>query len=86
MKWFYGCIIGFLAIMLVIVLTSNKNPEDYAEYDYVTYNYAIITLPTGELVEGPLDGYLFGDERVSVRINGVWYSVAHLDVALMEKR
>lgn len=89
-----------LAVVLIFFVApslsarSAGNNDDYEDYDNEQeflesgpkFNYAMITLPSGELIEGRLDYCIYGESRVILKLNGVWYSVAHLDVVLMEKK
>ena len=51
------------------------------------FNYAIIELPNGEIVEGRVELWNDYDEsdQLQVKINGIYYLVHSTDVVLMSK-
>lgn len=51
------------------------------------YNYAIIQLPNGEIIEGALESWRDYDDsdQLQVKIDGVYYLVHSTDCVLMAK-
>lgn len=81
MKKFVTVIWGIVMIMLLFALPAcNKQIVDL---NY-TFNYAIIYLPNGEIVEGAVQSwtdYEDGDQ-IQVKIDGITYLVHSSNIAL----
>ncbi len=75
-----------LPVLLVIIscmlMGCNKQVIDL---NY-TYNYAIIQLPNGEVVEGKLDTWCdYEGEQLQVKIDGVVYLCSSYNCVLVNK-
>lgn len=77
-----------LAICLVIIFallcaSCNKQVVDLKYH----FNYAIIGLPNGEVVEGKVQSWTdFEDgDQIQVKINGTTYLVHSSNIALMDR-
>lgn len=77
-----------LVILLVIVFvlfcaSCNKQVVDLKYH----FNYAIISLPNGEIVEGKVQSWTdFEDgDQIQVKINGTTYLVHSSNIALMDR-
>lgn len=74
------CIIG--AILALTLTGCNKQVIDF---DY-TYNYAVIQLPNGEIVEGKVQSWTdYEGEQLQVKIDGVTYLCSAYNCVLMNK-
>lgn len=74
---------GLVAIGLLVGLTGcNKQLVDLT----YAYDYAIISLPNGEVVEGKVQSWTdFADgDQIQVKINGVTYLVHSNSAALID--
>ena len=60
-----GLFLG-VSLLYLIAFSSGENND---------YNYAIIELPDGSIVEGNLDSYGYSNDRIRVTINGTPYEV-----------
>lgn len=73
-----------LAALIVCSLTGcNKNMFD----TIYTFNYAIIQLPNGEIVEGEVQSWIdYEDgEQLQIKIDGVTYLTSSYNCVLMNK-
>lgn len=73
-------------IILALSLISCKGGYDYFDTTY-RFDYAIISLPNGEIVEGDVESwrdYEDGDQ-IQVKIDGNIYLVHSEDVVLIKK-
>lgn len=75
-----------LAIMFATMLLAGCGNMQMLDTVY-TYNYAIIQLPNGEIVEGEVESWTDYDdgEQLQVKINGVYYLCSSYNCVL-EKR
>lgn len=75
-----GIIVSLLS--LLVLTGCNKQVVDF---NY-TYNYAIIQLPNGEVVEGKIQSWNdYEGEQLQVKINGVIYLCSSYNCVLMNK-
>ncbi len=75
-----GIIISLLS--LLVLTGCNKQVIDVT----YTYNYAIIQLPNGEVVEGKIQSWNdYEGEQLQVKINGVIYLCSSYNCVLMNK-
>lgn len=79
-----------LAVVLVLTLTGCQENKDYTSvllWDAQGYNYAIIKLQNGEVVEGTIEKWRdFEDgEQLEVTIEGVVYLTNSINCTLMHK-
>jgi hypothetical protein len=83
-------LIGFLAFVMIAVMVAccltgcgNKQMFDTT----YTYNYAIVQLPNGEVVEGKVDSWTdFEDgDQIQVKIGGKSYLVHSENIALIDE-
>lgn len=78
-------IIVCLVFLLLVGLLSGCNKQ-MIDLNY-TFNYAIIELPNGDIVEGEVQSwtdYEDGDQ-IQLKINNIVYLVHSTDVALINK-
>ena len=76
-------VIVVIAFGLFILTSCNKQLIDTKYH----FNYAIIGLPDGNIVEGKVDSWTdFEDgDQIQVKIKGITYLVHSSDVILMDK-
>ena len=75
-----GIIVSLLS--LLVLTGCNKQVVDLT----YTYNYAIIQLPNGEVVEGKIQSWNdYEGEQLQVKINGVIYLCSSYNCVLMNK-
>ncbi len=75
-------IIATVAIIVSILTGCNKTIIDTT----YTFNYAIIQLPNGEVVEGKVETWTdYDGEQLQIRINGVTYLCSSYNCVLMNK-
>lgn len=75
-----------LAVLLCILLLCT-GCGNYQLIDTTwTYNYAIIELPNGEIIEGKVESWNdYEGEQLQVKINGVTYLTNSFHCVLMQK-
>ena len=76
-----------LAIMMVIMMTFSMTAcGNYEMFDMTyEYDYAIIQLPNGEIVEGDLDKWTdYEGEQLQVTIDGNTYLVSSINATLIK--
>ena len=75
---------ALLAIIFTGLILTGCN-KTVMDFNY-TYNYAIIQLPNGEVVEGKVDEWCdYEGEQLQIKINGVTYLCSSYNCVL-EKR
>lgn len=75
-----------LTILLLIVLTGCQANKRYDLFDTQGYNYVVLELPNGEVVEGKIDYWRdFDGEQLEVKVAGVIYLVSSFNCVLMYK-
>ena len=75
---------ALLAIIFAGLILTGCN-KTVMDFNY-TYNYAIIQLPNGEVVEGKVDEWCdYEGEQLQIKINGVTYLCSSYNCVL-EKR
>lgn len=79
----------FLAILIMTLLMATTLTSCNKQIFDTTYSFdkAIISLPSGEIIEGKIDSwtdYEDGDQ-IQVKINGVVYLVHSSDVVLIKE-
>ena len=77
-------------MILLLALTGCQENKDYKSvllWDSQGYNYAIIKLQNGDVVEGPIDKWRdFEDgEQLEVTIEGVVYLTSSFNCTLIER-
>lgn len=74
-----------LGIVLFATLLSGCGNKDYFDTVY-TYDYAIIELQNGEVIEGEVQTWKdYEGEQLQVKIDGVTYLVHSENITLMYK-
>ena len=76
-------VIVVIAFSLFILASCNKQLIDTKYH----FNYAIIGLPNGNIVEGKVDSWTdFEDgDQIQVKIKGITYLVHSSDIALIDR-
>ena len=66
---------------------GNKEVFDKEVFDLqYSFNYAIIQLPNGEIVEGKVDSWKdYEGEQIQIKIDGVVYLTSSYNCTLMDK-
>ena len=73
-----------LACIIVIAVCAGCNKQ-IVDFTY-NYNYAIIKMPNGEVVEGKVSSWNdYEGDQLQIVINGTTYLVHSTNVALMHK-
>jgi len=77
--------IGYILITALVTLLTGCNKQ-IVDLDY-TYNYAIIQLPNGDVVEGKVDSWKdYEDgEQLQIKINGTIYLCSSYNCVLLNK-
>lgn len=75
-----------LAIIFATMLLTGCGNHQVFDTVY-TYNYAIIQLPNGEIVEGKVESWTDYDdgEQLQVKIDGVYYLCSSYNCVLMKR-
>ena len=77
-----------IAILCVAVMTfglTGCGNKEVSDLQY-SFNYAIIQLPNGEIVEGKVDSWKdYEGEQLQVKIDGVVYLTSSYNCTLMNK-
>lgn len=78
-------IAGFIAVMICAFCTGCGNKQMF-DTTY-TYNYAIVQLPNGEVIEGKVDSWKdFEDgDQIQVKIDGKSYLVHSENIVLIDE-
>ena len=72
------------AAVMIFGLTGCGNKEVF-DLQY-SFNYAIIQLPNGEIVEGKVDSWKdYEGEQLQIKINGIVYLTSFYNCTLMDK-
>lgn len=72
-----------IVVLLLLLSGCNKQIVDLTW----NYDYAIIKLPNGEVVEGKVESWKdYEGEQVQVKINGDTYLVNSMNVTLIDKK
>ena len=76
----------FILAMVTIVFSLNSCNQGIVDLN-LKFDYAIISLPNGEIVEGEIEKWWDYEEsdQIQVRINGNTYLVHSEDVVLIKK-
>ena len=72
-----------LSLIFTGCKVSNNSNQTYRAFMYNTFDYAIIKLPNGEVVEGKIEKYTSTRSCVNVKIGGKVYSVAYNNCAFI---
>lgn len=74
-----------LAIGVLLITTLMGCNKQIVDLNY-TYNYAVIQLPNGEIVEGKIQTWTdYDGEQLQVKIDGVVYLCSSYNCVLMNK-
>ena len=75
-----------LTILLIIILLLSGCNKQIVDTVY-QFNYAIIELPDGQIIEGRVQSWKDYDEsdQLQIKINDIYYLVHSSDVVLMSK-
>ena len=77
-----------IAILCVAVMTfglTGCGNKEVFDLQY-SFNYAIIQLPNGEIVEGKVDSWKdYEGEQIQIKIDGVVYLTSSYNCTLMDK-
>lgn len=74
-----------LAIGVLLITTLIGCNKQIVDLNY-TYNYAVIQLPNGEIVEGKIQTWTdYDGEQLQVKIDGVVYLCSSYNCVLMNK-
>lgn len=74
-----------LAIGVLLITTLIGCNKQIVDLNY-TYNYAVIQLPNGEIVEGKIQTWTdYEGEQLQVKIDGVVYLCSSYNCVLMNK-
>lgn len=74
-----------LAVIFAAALLTGCGNHQVIDTVY-TYNYAIIQLPNGEIVEGKVQSWRdFEGEQLQVKIDGVYYLCSSYNCVLMKR-
>ena len=67
--------------------TNEHGRSVYSLDGTIDYTRAMLVLPSGELIDGSLDGYFYNPETknvyVNVQIDGVWYCTHPINLTLI---
>lgn len=75
----------FAVLLCVLLLCTSCGNHQFIDTTW-TYNYAIIELPNGEIVEGKVESWNdYDGEQLQVKINGVIYLTNSFHCVLMQK-
>ena len=75
-----------LCLLLILCLCGCQENKKYDLFDTQGFNYAIIKLPNGEIVEGDIQYWRdFEGEQLEVKINGIIYLVSSFNCTLIYK-
>lgn len=79
--------IFLFALSSCAIQTNEHRRSVYAPDGTMDYTRAMLVLPSGELIDGSLDGYFYNPETknvyVNVQIDGVWYCTHPLNLTLI---
>lgn len=74
-----------IVILLSILLLTGCGNHQFIDTTW-TYNYAIIELPNGEIIEGRVESWKdYDGEQLQVKINGVVYLTNSFHCILIQK-
>lgn len=77
-------IVAILCVTLMTLSLAGCNRQVF-DFQY-TYNYAIIKLPNGTIVEGKVENWRdYEGEQLQVKIDGVIYLTNSINCTLIEK-
>lgn len=75
----------FAVLLCVLLLCTACGNHQFIDTTW-TYNYAIIELPNGEIVEGAVESWNdYEGEQLQVKINGVTYLTNSFHCVLIKK-
>lgn len=75
----------FVVLLCVLLLCTGCGNYQLIDTTW-TYNYAIIELPNGEIIEGKVESWNdYEGEQLQVKINGVVYLTNSFHCVLMQK-
>ena len=75
----------FVILLCVLLLCTGCGNHQFIDTTW-TYNYAIIELPNGEIVEGKVESWNdYEGEQLQVKINGIIYLTNSFHCVLMQK-
>lgn len=90
MKKITAILLIFIFSLTLSSCTIETNEDRGAVYTLgstINYTRAMLVLPSGELIDGSLDGYFYNPETknvyVNVQIDGVWYCTHPLNLILI---
>lgn len=73
-------------IAIIMLLAGCQENRKYDLFDTQGYNYAIIKLPTDEIVEGEIQYWRdFDGEQLEVKVNGTIYLTSSFNCVLIHK-
>jgi len=76
---------AFAILLCVLLLCTGCGNHQFIDTTW-TYNYAIIELPNGEIIEGKVESWNdYEGEQLQVKINGVTYLTNSFHCVLMQK-
>lgn len=80
----------FIFSLMLSSCAIEANEDSRAVYTLgstINYTRAMLVLPSGELIDGSLDGYFYNPETknvyVNVQIDGVWYCTHPINLTLI---
>ena len=74
-----------ICLLLVAILLTGCGNYQMIDLQY-TYNYAIIQLQNGEIVEGEVESWTdYEGEQLQVKVNGVMYLTNSYNCTLIHK-
>ena len=75
----------FTVLLCILLLCTGCGNHQFIDTTW-TYNYAIIELPNGEIIEGKVESWNdYEGEQLQVKINGVIYLTNSFQCVLMQK-
>lgn len=90
MKKIVAILLIFIFSFMLFSCATQTNEHRRSVYSLdgtIDYTRAMLVLPSGELIDGSLDGYFYNPETknvyVNVQIDGVWYCTHPLNLTLI---
>lgn len=85
-KWHVKVVAALILCSFAIAMALSGCNKQVVDLQY-QFNYAIIELPNGQIIDGRVETWRDYDEsdQLQVKINGIYYLVHSTDVVLMSK-